>query len=114
MSTVLIVAEAQPDGQLRKATLNAIAAGRTWRRRPAPSSTSPSWREDPAPLAEQLKRPTARRSSTPWPRRRFAHYLAETYAPAVAELAKIHRRRASSVPPPPRRGVTSFPASPRA
>jgi electron transfer flavoprotein alpha subunit len=87
MSIVLIVAERQPDGQLRKATLHAVAAGTDLAAKAGAELHLAILAEDPAPLAEKLKDCGAKVIHT-LASPTFAHYLAETYAPAVAELAK--------------------------
>jgi len=87
MSIVLIVAERQPDGQLRKATLHAVAAGADLAAKAGAELHLAILGEDPAPLVERLKGCGANVIHT-LASPTFAHYLAETYAPAVAELAK--------------------------
>jgi electron transfer flavoprotein alpha subunit len=86
MSTVLIVAETQPDGHLRKATLHGIAAGKDLAAKAGAALHVALLAPDPGPLAEQLKPYGAQvihTVSSP----AFAHYLAEAFAPAVAALA---------------------------
>jgi len=87
MSIVLIVAERQPDGQLRKASLHAVAAGADLAAKAGAELHLAILAEDPAPLAERLKDCGAKAIHTV-AAPSFAHYLAETHAPAVAELAK--------------------------
>ena len=55
MSTVLIVAESQPDGQLRKATFHAVAAGKALAEKTGATLHLAVLAKDPAPLAEKLK-----------------------------------------------------------
>jgi electron transfer flavoprotein alpha subunit len=86
MSTILIVAEAQPDGHLRKASLNAIAAGRDLARKVGGPLHLAVLAQDPAPLAEQLK-PYGAAVIHTVASPAFAHYLAESFAPAVSALA---------------------------
>lgn len=87
MATVLIVTEQQPDGRLRKATLNAIAAGKDLATKAGAELHLVLLAADPGPLAEELKGYGAQvvhTAAAP----EFAHYVAETFAPAVADLAK--------------------------
>jgi electron transfer flavoprotein alpha subunit len=86
MSVVLIVAESQPDGQLRKATLHAIAAGADLAAKAGAELHLAVLAEAPGPLAERLRDVGARVIHT-LASPSYAHYLAETFAPAVAELA---------------------------
>src|SRR5215470_11101705 len=86
MSTVLIVAEAQPDGHLRKATLHAISAGKDLAQKTGAPLHLALLAEDPAKLAEQLK-PYGAAVIHTVASPAFAHYLAESFAPAVAALA---------------------------
>jgi electron transfer flavoprotein alpha subunit len=87
MSVVLIVAERQPDGQLRKATLHAVAAGADLAAKVKAELHLAVLADAPAELAEKLRDVGAKVVHT-LASPNFAHYLAETYAPAVAELAK--------------------------
>jgi electron transfer flavoprotein alpha subunit len=87
MSVVLIIAEAQPDGQLRKATLHAVAAGADLAAKAGAELHLAVLAENPSALADRLRDLGAKvvhTLSSPT----FAHYLAETYAPPLAELAK--------------------------
>lgn len=87
MPVVLIIAEAQPDGQLRKATLHAVAAGADLAAKAGAELHLAVLGEAPAALADRLRDVGAKvihTLSSP----SYAHYLAETYAPAVADLAK--------------------------
>jgi len=86
MSTVLIVAEAQPDGSLRKATLNAIHAGKDLAQKAGAPLHLAVLAEDPAKLAEALK-PYGAAAIHTIASPAFAHYVAESFAPAVAALA---------------------------
>jgi electron transfer flavoprotein alpha subunit len=87
MPVVLIVAESQPDGQLRKATLHAIAAGADLSAKAGAELHLVVLAETPAPLAERLRDVGAKVIHT-LASKDYAHYLAETYAPAIAELAQ--------------------------
>jgi electron transfer flavoprotein alpha subunit len=87
MSVVLIIAEAQPDGQLRKATLHAIAAGVNLAQKAGAELHLAVLAENPSALTDRLRDFGAKVIHT-LASPNFAHYLAETYAPAVAELAK--------------------------
>jgi electron transfer flavoprotein alpha subunit len=81
MPTVLIVVEAQPDGHLRKATLNAISAARQ-----LGDVHAVVLAKDATALANEVKDyvKVVHAGSAP----HLEHYLAETWAPAVADLAK--------------------------
>jgi electron transfer flavoprotein alpha subunit len=87
MSVVLIIAEAQPDGQLRKATLHAVAAGADLAQKAGAELHLAVLAENPSALADKLRDLGAKVIHT-LASASFAHYLAETYAPGVAELAK--------------------------
>ena len=87
MSLVLIVAEQQPDGALRKATLQRHRRRPAARaRRPAGSCTWSSWART-RQVAEELKGVGAKVVHA-GQRPALEHYLAEAFAPAVAELAQ--------------------------
>ena len=86
MSTVLIVAESQPDGHLRKATLHAVAAGKDLAQKTGASLHLAVLGENPSAVAEQLK-PYGAAVIHTVASPAFTHYLAESYAPAVAALA---------------------------
>lgn len=86
MSIVLIVAEQQPDGQLRKATLNAVSAGKQLADKAGAELHLVLVSKDPSKVAEELKGLGAKVVHTATAPE-FEHYLAETYAPAIAELA---------------------------
>ncbi|MFZ5468725.1 MAG: electron transfer flavoprotein subunit alpha/FixB family protein [Myxococcota bacterium] len=87
MSIVLIVAEAQPDGTLRKASLNALTAGKQLAEKAGAELHAVILAKDATALAEALKAhgPKVVHAASSDV---FTHYLAETFAPAVAELAK--------------------------
>lgn len=112
MSTVLIVAEAQPDGHLRKATLHAIAAGKDLAQKTGAQLHLAVVAENPSALAEQLKPYGAAvvhtiaspAFLTTWPSRSLRRSPRSRVPPA----------RASWVPPPPRRDVISCPGWPLA
>jgi electron transfer flavoprotein alpha subunit len=87
MPIVLIVAEAQPDGSLRKASLNALTAGKQLAEKAGADLHVAVFAKDAAKLAEELKGhgpKVVHAASAP----HFEHYLAESFAPAVAELVK--------------------------
>ncbi|HET9156768.1 MAG TPA: electron transfer flavoprotein subunit alpha/FixB family protein, partial [Myxococcaceae bacterium] len=86
MSTVLIVAEAQPDGHLRKATFHALAAGKDLAQKTGAALHLVVLAENPSALAEQLK-PYGAAVIHTVASPAFAHYVAESFAPAVAALA---------------------------
>ncbi len=87
MSVVLIIAESQPDGQLRKATLHAVAAGADLAAKAGAELHLAVLAEAPAALAERLRDVGAKVIHT-LASPSYAHYLAETYASPIAELAK--------------------------
>ncbi len=81
MATVLVVVEAQPDGHLRKATLNAITAAKQ-----LGDVHAVVLAKDASALANEVKdyvKVVHAGSGA-----HLEHYLAETFAPAVADLAK--------------------------
>src|SRR5215211_4611000 len=87
MSIVLILAEQKPDGAFRKATLNAISAGKQLAQKAGAELHLLALAKDAAKLADELKEYGAKvvhAGSSP----AFEHYLAESFAPAVAELAQ--------------------------
>jgi electron transfer flavoprotein alpha subunit len=87
MAIVLIVAEQQPDGGLRKATLNAISAGKQLAQKAGAELHLAVLAKDASKLADELKGygpKVVHAASSP----AFEHYLAEAFAPAVAELAQ--------------------------
>lgn len=87
MSVVLIVAERQPDGQLRKATLHAVAAGADLAAKAQAELHLAVVADNPAPLTGRLRDVGAKVIHT-LASPGFVHYLAETYTPPLAELAK--------------------------
>ncbi|MDC0709913.1 electron transfer flavoprotein subunit alpha/FixB family protein [Stigmatella sp. ncwal1] len=87
MPIVLIVAEQQPDGNLRKATLNAISAGSQLAQKAGAELHLVLLSKDPSKLAEELKGLGAKAVHTA-AAPEFEHYLAEVYAPVVATLAQ--------------------------
>jgi electron transfer flavoprotein alpha subunit len=87
MSVVLIIAERQPDGQLRKATLHAVAAGADLAAKAGAELHLALLADDATAVAARLRDLGAKvvhTISSPG----FAHYLAEAFTPAVADLAK--------------------------
>ncbi|WP_375767541.1 electron transfer flavoprotein subunit alpha/FixB family protein [Archangium gephyra] len=87
MPIVLIVAEQQPDGNLRKATLNAVGAGKQLADKAGAELHLVLLSKDPSKVATELAGLGAKAVHTA-AAPEFEHYLAETYAPAIAELAK--------------------------
>ncbi len=87
MPTVLIIAEQQPDGGLRKATLNAISAGKQLAQKAGGELHVAILGKDVAKLADELKQygPKVVHAASG---AAFEHYLAESFAPAFADLAK--------------------------
>lgn len=86
MAIVLIVAEQQPDGKLRKATLNTLGAGKQLAEKTGSQLQVVVLAKDAAALAEELKDygpAVIHAASAPI----FEHYLAESFAPAIAQLA---------------------------
>jgi len=86
MPIVLIVAEQQPDGHLRKATLNAVTAGKQLAEKAGAELHLVLLSKDASKVAEELKGLGAKAVHTATAPE-FENYLAETYAPAIAELA---------------------------
>ena len=87
MPIVLIVAEQQPDGQLRKANLHAIAAGKALAEKTGGELHLALFGADPSKVTEELKGYGAKvvhTSTNP----AFQHYTAEAYAPTLAALAQ--------------------------
>jgi electron transfer flavoprotein alpha subunit len=87
MALILIVVEGQPDGKLRKATLNALTAGSQLAKLTGAELHAVALGKDANALSEQVKPYGAKvvhAGSAP----HLEKYLAETYAPAVADLAK--------------------------
>jgi electron transfer flavoprotein alpha subunit len=87
MPTVLIVAELQHDGTLRKATLNALTAGAQLAQKAGAELHAVVLGKDPAAVAEELKPYGAKVIHTA-ANPAFENYVAEVHAPAIAELAK--------------------------
>ncbi|ADO74343.1 electron transfer flavoprotein subunit alpha/FixB family protein [Stigmatella aurantiaca] len=87
MPIVLIVAEQQPDGNLRKATLNAVSAGSQLAQKAGAELHLVLLSKDPSKLAEELKGLGAKAVHTA-AAPEFEHYLAEVYAPVIATLAQ--------------------------
>ncbi len=86
MPVVLIVAEQQPDGNLRKATLNALSAGKQLAQKSGAELHAVIIGKDVAKVADELKAygpKVVHAGSAP----ELEHYLAESFAPVIAELA---------------------------
>ncbi len=86
MPIVLIVAEAQPDGSLRKATLHALAAGAQLAQKAGAELHAVALGANAAALADAVKEYGVKAVHA-GSGAHLSNYLAETYAPAVAELA---------------------------
>jgi electron transfer flavoprotein alpha subunit len=87
MSLVLIVTEQQPDGRLRKASLNALAAGKDLAQKVGGELHAVLLGKDTAQVAEELKEygpKVVHHASAP----HFDQYLAENYAPVISQLAQ--------------------------
>jgi electron transfer flavoprotein alpha subunit len=87
MPNVLIIAEQQPDGALRKATLNALGAGKQLAQKVGGELHCVVVGKDVSTLAETLRTygpKVVHVASGPI----FEHYLAESFAPAISELAQ--------------------------
>jgi len=87
MAVVLIVAEQQPDGNLRKATLNALSAGKQLAEKIGGELHAVILSKDAGKLAEELKSygpKVVHAGSSP----SFEHYFAEAFAPVIADLAQ--------------------------
>ncbi|CAM4016508.1 electron transfer flavoprotein subunit alpha/FixB family protein [Corallococcus sp. ZKHCc1 1396] len=87
MSIVLIVAEQQPDGNLRKASLNAIAAGKQLAEKSGGELHLVLLSKDPSKVAGELAGTGAKAVHTA-AAPELEHYLAEVYAPVIAALAQ--------------------------
>ncbi len=90
MSNVLIVVEAQPDGSLRKATLNAITAGRQIAAKTGGEVHAVVLAKDASRLAEVVKEygvAVVHAGSGA----HLEHFTADAVAPAVADLATAIR-----------------------
>ncbi len=85
MSNVLVIAE-QSHGKLKKATLSALTAGRELAKRTGGKVTALALGKGAAQAAEELARHGAEARHTEHPA--LEHYLAESFAPVVAEAAK--------------------------
>ncbi len=86
MGNVLIVVEAQPDGSLRKATLNALTAGAQVAKAIGGELHAVALGKDASALANAVKEygvKVVHAGSAP----HLEHFVAENVAPAVAELA---------------------------
>ncbi len=86
MPVVLVVAEQQPDGNLRKATLNALSAGKQLAQKSGAELHAVIIGKDVAKVAEELRAygpKVVHAGSAP----ELEHYLAESFAPVIAELA---------------------------
>ena len=86
MSNVLIVVEAQPDGSLRKATLNALTAGQQIAARTGGELHAVVLAQDASALANTVKEygvKVVHAGSAA----HLAHFTADVVAPAVAEIA---------------------------
>jgi electron transfer flavoprotein alpha subunit len=86
MSNVLIVVEAQPDGTLRKATLNAITAGKQLVAKTNGELHAVVLAKDATALANQVKEygvKVVHAGSAP----HCEHFLAQNVAPGIAALA---------------------------
>ncbi|MBL8920020.1 MAG: electron transfer flavoprotein subunit alpha/FixB family protein [Myxococcaceae bacterium] len=86
MSNVLIVVEAQPDGSLRKATLNALTAGKQLTAKTGGELHAVVLAKDAGPLANAVKEygvKVVHAGSAA----HLAHFTADVVAPAVAEIA---------------------------
>lgn len=87
MPAVLILVEQQPDGKLRKASLNALGAGVDLAHKASADLHALVIAKDAAPLAAEIKAygpKVVHCVSGP----AYEHYLAEIFAPVVAEVAQ--------------------------
>ena len=87
MSTVLIVAELQPDGNLRKASLNALAAGKAVAQAGGGELHAVLLGKDTTAGLSQLREYGAKVIHTAQAPE-FEHCVAETFAPVLSELAQ--------------------------
>jgi electron transfer flavoprotein alpha subunit len=85
MSIILIVAELQPGGQLRKATLNAVTAGRQLAEKTGGELHLAVLGANPGPVADELKGYGAKAIHTV---SGLAQYVAEPHTAALAQLAQ--------------------------
>jgi electron transfer flavoprotein alpha subunit len=86
MSNVLIVVEVQPDGQLRKATLNALTAGKQLAQKQGGELHAVVLAKDAGPVAQVVKEygvKVVHAGSAA----HLEHPLADAHAPAIAALA---------------------------
>jgi electron transfer flavoprotein alpha subunit len=88
MPIVLIVAEQQPDGSLRKATLNTLAAGAQLAQKAGAELHVAVLAKDAGKLADELKGVSGVKAVHAASGAQFEHYVAEVFAPAVSELAQ--------------------------
>ncbi len=86
MSNVLILVEAQPDGSLRKATLNALTAGKQIAAKTGGELHAVVLAKDASALANQVKEFGAKVVHA-GSGAQFAQFTADVVAPAVAEVA---------------------------
>src|SRR5713226_5446871 len=87
MAVVLIVAEQQPDGNLRRATLHALSAGKQLADKSGAELHAVVLAKETSKLAEELKSsgPKVIHAASSGA---FEHYLAEVFAPVIADLAR--------------------------
>jgi electron transfer flavoprotein alpha subunit len=88
MPIVLIVAEQQPDGSLRKATLNTLAAGAQLAQKASAELHVAIFAKDASKLADELKGVAGVKAVHAASGAQFEHYVAEAFTPAVAELVQ--------------------------
>ena len=88
MSIVLIIAEQQPDGSLRKATLNALAAGQQLAQKSGAELHVAVFAKDAQAVAKELSGVNGVKAVHAASGAQFEHYLAEAFTPAVVELAQ--------------------------
>ena len=86
MPIVLIFAESQPDGSIRKASLHALAAGAQLAARTGAELHAVVLAKDATALANGVKEYGVKAVHA-GSAAHLEHYLAETFAPAVADLA---------------------------
>ncbi len=87
MSTVLILIEQQPDGRIRKASLHALSAGADLAKKAGADLHALVIGKEIAALAEEVKSLGPKVVHTV-AGAGYEHYLAESFAPAVAEAAQ--------------------------
>jgi len=88
MSIVLIIAEQQSDGSLRKATLNALAAGQQLAQASGAELHVGVFAKDAQAVATELSHVSGVKAVHAASGAQFEHYLAESFTPAVAELCQ--------------------------